>query len=211
MTTSNEKMAALVKKRPSHAESLYRTFHNMNVFYRNKNQGLKYLPSWFNALKPGSKILDVGCGNGLLCNWLEDRGFEVTGLDIVPGPYNRDKYEFVLHDLQKGKLPFENNAFDCVLCFDVFEHIHLRWAEELIYDMMRVGGNIVAGVACFGSTHEDLHITVRPVEWWTEKFARIAAKYSKKYFEVFTSFTKNKNALREQLLFVGSEARHGED
>jgi len=36
---------------------------------------------WF---VPGSRLLDIGCGDGAISAWLAGRGFEVTGVDLAP-------------------------------------------------------------------------------------------------------------------------------
>ena len=56
----------------------------------------------------------------------------------------------------------------------------------------------------FKTQVEDLHINVHSVEWWMERFTRIANMYSKKYFEVFSTRDK---ILKQQLVFVGSGVR----
>lgn len=80
------------------------------------------VPKYKEFLK--GKILDVGCRNKDLKRFL-DRDAEYTGLDIAGGA------DFIV-DLDKEKIPFPDNSFDCVVCFDVLEHlenIHLVFDE----------------------------------------------------------------------------------
>ncbi len=206
MESAQKRMAKLVANRPSRAEALYRTFHNMNGPYRNNNHGVNHLLDWAYLLKPHSKILEVGCGNGSLCKLLSAWGHEVTGLDIVGGPYCRDGYEFILHDLQKGRLPFTDNTFDCVLCFDVLEHIHRRWSQELLWDIARVGGDMVASIACYEMFPGLLHLTVHTPDWWSEKFNRVCSAYDNRTIKVITKTMKSGDR-RETVLLMGSGVR----
>jgi len=159
----------------SEQEALYRTMHNASVDYRNNNQGIIRLQHWIGSLreKPAS-ILEVGCGNGKLCNLLVDMGYDVTGLDIVPGPYDRIAYQFVKHDIGLGFLPFKDKEFDYCLSFDVLEHLEKKWIEHHIWDMLRVSKYLIGTVACFGKA--PLHLTVQEPGYWQE----IVSRHSKR-------------------------------
>lgn len=164
-------------KMPSKREALYRTAHNTLPGYRNNNQGIIRLRYWLSSLKePPLSILEVGCGNGKLCKLLTGMGYDVTGLDIVPGPYSydRDGYNFVEHDIARGRLPFTDNEFDCCLSFDVLEHLPRKWIEEHVWDMLRVSGAIIGTVACYERT--PLHLTVKEHGWWKEIISRHSEK-----------------------------------
>lgn len=161
-------------KMPSRTEAIYQTMHNALPAYRNYNQGISRLPFWILSLKhkPAS-ILDVGCGNGKLCKLLVDMGYDVTGLDIVHGPYERE-YPFIIHDITLGFLPFTDKEFDCCLSFDVLEHLPRKWVEQHIWDMLRVSDQIIGTAACFERKH--LHLTVKEPEWWQEIISRHSLK-----------------------------------
>lgn len=175
---------------PSRQESLYRTMHNTFTSYRQNNWGVKTLVRWLGYLNNApSSILEVGCGNGKLCKLLADMGYDVTGLDIVPGPYDRDGYDFVKHDMTKGRLPFEDKTFDYCLAFDVLEHLPQKWIEESLWDMFRVAHNVIILIP---GNHElkyelkrRLHLTVRPADWWIEKFNRLANSSEDKHITIF--------------------------
>ena len=77
-------------------------------------------------LKSGDRILEVGCGIGTIVFELVKQGYEVTGTDIsqVAIEYGRQKYGDVHLDVQPAEeLAFEDETFDVVLSFDLFEHI----------------------------------------------------------------------------------------
>ena len=46
----------------------------------------------------GARILDIGCGGGLLCEALQDLGGEVTGIDLAPAMLETAR----LHAAERG-------------------------------------------------------------------------------------------------------------
>jgi 2-polyprenyl-6-hydroxyphenyl methylase/3-demethylubiquinone-9 3-methyltransferase len=79
----------------------------------------------------GKRILDVGCGGGLLSEGMAVRGAEVTGIDLSEKPLGVAK----LHLLESGqkvdyrKVAVEQlaaempGAFDAVTCLEMLEHV----------------------------------------------------------------------------------------
>lgn len=77
------------------------------------------------------KILDVGCGGGILCESLAQRGAIMTGIDMGEAPLNVAK----LHQLESNlsidykKITAEELAeqepgsFDIVTCLEMLEHV----------------------------------------------------------------------------------------
>ena len=168
---------------PTKLENLYRTMHNASIPYRTVNQGIRRLRYWIGLLKdPPVSILDVGCGNGLLCELLVRMNYDVTGLDVVPGPYDRKGYRFVKHNMTTGFLPFSGKLterFDYCLSFDVLEHLPIKWVSHNVYEMGRVADEIIGTAACFATG--PLHLTVREPEWWMELISRSCPERNMKY------------------------------
>ncbi len=79
----------------------------------------------------GKKIIDVGCGGGILAESLAKLGAEVTGIDMGKEPLNIAK----LHALESGvsvdyqQITAEEKAetniqtFDIVTCMEMLEHV----------------------------------------------------------------------------------------
>jgi len=152
-------------------------------------------------------MLDVGCGNGKLCKFLTDMGHEVTGVDIVGGPYDREGYEFVTHDLSTGYMPFKDKQFDLAVSFDVMEHIAPDDVGKVLGDIFRVAKKVVVCVPLMHPTEGKpllgkLHRTVRPAEWWLERLNHLSSKVKNKYITITPDLRDGMNSTNK-LIFYG--------
>lgn len=105
-------------------------------------------------LKKGQKVLDLGCGNGLVTGEIMKRGVKYYGLDISNALVKiaRQQYkpeiksglvEFKVGNACK-KLPYKNNFFDAAISFAVLHHIpgevnRLHFLQEL-HRVLKPGG-----------------------------------------------------------------------
>ncbi len=72
-----------------------------------------------------SKVLDLGCGTGLITQVLPG---DVIGLDISPWKIERarqhcPKVTFLIGDIEDTSALLADNSFDAVVCTDILEHI----------------------------------------------------------------------------------------
>ena len=93
-------------------------------------------------IKPNSKILDIGCGNGDITACFGDLGMDIYGLDISESSslMLSDK-KFKKHNLNDRDYPFDDNSFDYIFSKSVVEH--LRDPDILIdeaYRLLKPGG-----------------------------------------------------------------------
>lgn len=77
------------------------------------------------------KILDAGCGEGVLVDKYRKKGYDITGLDL----------NYSSKFVKKGdikQMPFKDNEFDLALCLDVLEHMNVLEQEKAILELRRV-------------------------------------------------------------------------
>lgn len=103
------------------------------------------------CVRPPARLLDVGCGWGVVLQALEQRGYEVTGMDISRAALDRlDRPGRRLVEAGLGPgfdPPAELEDFDAVLALDVIEHLDDdRAALEQVGRLVAPGGWVVVSV-----------------------------------------------------------------
>jgi glycosyltransferase involved in cell wall biosynthesis len=109
------------------------------------------------AVPPGSRVLDIGCGPGAFAELLVMKGCRVTGVDQFP-PARPEAFEhFVVWD-ERSPLPeLDLRQYDVVLLLDIIEHLKdpetfleaLRRAARTVERRPKfiiTSGNVVFGI-----------------------------------------------------------------
>lgn len=105
----------------------------------------------FAGVRPGDKVLDVGCGTGVAALTARHAGAKVTGLDLTPRLLERARENAAVagfNDIEWREgdaeaLPFRDGEFDVVL--SQYGHIFAPRADVATREMLRVlraGGRI---------------------------------------------------------------------
>lgn len=115
--------------------------------------GYKYMPGRWEkvaramadhyGIKPGDKILDVGCGKGFLLYdfTLVVPGVEVYGIDVSQYAIDNSKEE-VRDRLRAGsatKLPWPDRHFDLVYSLNTLHNLHCYDLDPALREIERVG------------------------------------------------------------------------
>jgi SAM-dependent methyltransferase len=96
------------------------------------------------GLKPGMRVLDVGCAKGFLVKdlMLACSGLEAFGLDVSLYALMHAEKEIIgrLHLGTAEKLPFPDNSFDCVLCLNTVHNFPRPRAIKVMQEIQRISG-----------------------------------------------------------------------
>lgn len=124
-------------------EGQFKPLHQMNPVRAN------YIDS--RSSVAGKKLLDVGCGGGLLSEAMAHRGAIVTGIDLAEEPLQVAK----LHakstglDIRYKKTSAEDlvadqaDTFDVVTCLELLEHVpNPASVVEACFNLVRPGGDV---------------------------------------------------------------------
>ena len=92
-------------------------------------------------IRPGSTILDLGCGDGSLLAYLADK-VQVTGYGIEISDGNvlacvRNGVNVIQSDLDRGLAGFDAGSFDYVILSQTLQA--MRNTEVIVQEMLRVG------------------------------------------------------------------------
>lgn len=96
------------------------------------------------GLKPGMRVLDVGCGKGFLVKdlMLECPGLEAFGLDVSLYALMRCETDVVgrLHLGSAEKLPFPDGSFDCLISLNTIHNLPRPGAVRAMQEIQRLSG-----------------------------------------------------------------------
>ena len=151
MNPPNLPVEALVEANPNETAPVRKgEYARSGEFHRNLNPNWSYYPIYVNKMEvvdellqryncKQGRILDAGCGEGVLVEKYAQQGWDIVGVDKNYGSaYVR---EGNLLDI-----PFEDNHFDTVMALDVLEHLNYNQQNPALAELKRVlkpGGTII--------------------------------------------------------------------
>jgi 2-polyprenyl-3-methyl-5-hydroxy-6-metoxy-1,4-benzoquinol methylase len=115
--------------------------------------GERHISFLSRLLAPGARVLDAGCGRGVILGPLADRGYEVHGVEIsaaaAKGADSRAEIRIASSLLEAG---YEAAFFDEVVIWHVLEHADdPRGMLEETARILRPGGRLIVAVPNFAS------------------------------------------------------------
>lgn len=110
---------------------------------------MKAIIKW---LKPNSRVLDLGCGDGTLLKYLQDNlnvtgyGLEINNENIVQCIKNG--VNVIQTNLDAGLSDFDNNSFDYVIMTQTLQAI--QHPDKLLDEILRIGREGIVTFPNFG-------------------------------------------------------------
>lgn len=123
-----------------------------------KRPDLSIIADW---IRPGSRVLDLGCGDGTLLAWLAETkqasgyGIEIDDDDITE--CIRNGINVIHMDLNEGLSEFDDDSFDYVVLSLTLQA--MRRPDRILREMMRVGTEGIVTFPNFGHWLNRLQIT----------------------------------------------------
>lgn len=99
-----------------------------------------------------TSVLEVGFGNGEFLQWAKERGAKAIGLEIIPdlvevaAAQDFEVYHWNLIGSESEQSPISGRTFDCIVAFDVIEHLSVDQAKLALLRMAQYlnhGGKIL--------------------------------------------------------------------
>lgn len=116
-------------------------YARLGDYHRNLDPNWSYTPTylrkmyhvrrWLDRLDPTARVLDAGCGEGVLVEEYHRKGLGIEGMDL----------NYASELVRQGDIlamPYEAGRFDAVLLLDVFEHIHYSDQPKALREIARV-------------------------------------------------------------------------
>ena len=160
-----------------------------------------------------SKVLDLGCGDGELLQFLR-LSLEVKGYGVEKDDANwlacmKNGSNVIQMDLEDGLSGFEDQSFDTVILSQTLQAMHNT--EEIVQEMLRVGREVIVTFPNFGYWRNRLQITngrmpvskTLPYQWYDTPNVHLCT------INDFDQFCKNhKIRILERCVITNSQTVH---
>ncbi|MCR6653231.1 MAG: methionine biosynthesis protein MetW [Cellvibrionaceae bacterium] len=135
---------------------------------------LRIIDQW---IKPGSRVLDLGCGDGTLLRYLTDhKNVHAYGLEISPAGIQAcvaKGVNVIEQNLDDGLKNFDDDSFDTVIMSQTLQT--MRYPKAMLAEMTRIGKEGIVTIPNFGHWRARLQLLFKgrmpvsdllPYEWY---------------------------------------------
>lgn len=92
---------------------------------------MEYVYKFLYKFPKNKKILDLGCGEGVLVEKFKKNGYDIIGMDL-----NYESEIVIRGDITDTKL--KSDSFELILCLDVIEHLNFERQEKALQEIHRL-------------------------------------------------------------------------
>ena len=163
-----------------------------------------------NLINKNTRVLDVGCGDGTLMEYLKDsRKIDIRGIEISKNNVQKclSKGLTVIEgDAEKDLLQFPDGSFDFVILSQTLQAF--LTPEIVIKELLRVGKKAVVTIPNFGFWKVRLHLLLKgtmpitknlPDEWYNTPNLHMCT------LKDFYNFCENRNIKLDQSIALKNE------
>jgi len=128
------------------------------------------------------RIIDVGCGTGVLLAALRTSHPTVVGLEYAEAGLARCRargLDVRKFDLERDTWPHGKETFDLAISMEVAEHLPAAVADQFVELLVTLAPCIVFTAATVGQGGLD-HVNEQPHSYWIEKFAEHGCEHQER-------------------------------
>jgi SAM-dependent methyltransferase len=142
---------------------------------------------------PGARVLDIGCGIGILVQQFNKLGYQAIGVDVnqcaIENSVSSSNCFLVK---TTANLDYPRRYFDLVVSRECLEHIPEPEIDNCIIEWDRVGNGCMVHIIATtergeSAINDPLHVNVKPQQWWIDKFAAFGYKTIRSPMKLFFS------------------------
>ena len=161
-------------------------------------------------IKNNKRVLDVGCGDGTLMQYLKaNQNNDVRGLEPKKDLVQRcisNGLSVIEGDAEKELIQFPENSFDYVVLSQTLQAF--RYPEEVLNQLLRIGKQTIVSIPNFGYWKVRLHLLFKgtmpvttnlPNEWYNTPNLHMCT------IQDFVNFCSNKNIKIDKSMCLTNE------
>lgn len=126
------------------------------------------------GLSSGDTVYDFGCGDGHMVEWLNSRGIDTVGLDMI-----RAYEDTVVINLTEMSDVFSRKSRDYGLCLGMMDHVPEEKVAQTLLNLNHLARKEIyftIPIRDFGYNDllgKKIQQTIKPIGWWRNRLTEI--------------------------------------